>query len=180
MAAIARTPSASLERRDPRAAAHRHRRRCEPQVAFLFPGLGDQYAGMARGLYATTPGSARGSTAARSGSQPLLGLDLREVLFRGRRGEETEGAEPGLDLRAPAAAGDGRGRGAAEALLRADRGRAAGRLRGRVRAGPARLLDWGIRPQAMVGYSLGEYVAACLAGVLSLDDALAWWPAAPG
>ena len=36
----------------------------------------------------------------------------------------------------------------------------------------SRLLDWGIRPQAMVGFSLGEYVAACLAGVLSLDDAL--------
>ena len=36
----------------------------------------------------------------------------------------------------------------------------------------SRLLDWGIRPQAMVGFSIGEYVAACLSGVLSLDDAL--------
>jgi acyl transferase domain-containing protein len=34
------------------------------------------------------------------------------------------------------------------------------------------LQEWGIRPQAMLGYSLGEYVAACLAGVLSLEDAL--------
>ncbi len=32
--------------------------------------------------------------------------------------------------------------------------------------------EWGVRPSAMLGYSLGEYVAACLSGVLSLDDAL--------
>src|ERR1019366_9119371 len=34
-------------------------------------------------------------------------------------------------------------------------------------------MSWGIEPQAMIGHSLGEYVAACLAGVFSMDDALA-------
>jgi acyl transferase domain-containing protein/NAD(P)-dependent dehydrogenase (short-subunit alcohol dehydrogenase family) len=34
------------------------------------------------------------------------------------------------------------------------------------------LIRWGVEPRIMIGYSLGEYVAACLSGVLSLSDAL--------
>ncbi|MGH7782815.1 MAG: acyltransferase domain-containing protein, partial [Candidatus Binatia bacterium] len=35
------------------------------------------------------------------------------------------------------------------------------------------IMDWGLKPQAMIGHSIGEFVAACLADVFSLEDALA-------
>ena len=98
---------------------------------------------------------------------PLLGLDLREVLFGDGRSE------------APAArtslAGllglGGAGQVDAPEALAADSLAQPGVFV--VEYALARLLEsWGIRPDAMVGYSLGEYVAATLAGVLTLPDAL--------
>jgi malonyl CoA-acyl carrier protein transacylase len=35
------------------------------------------------------------------------------------------------------------------------------------------LMKWGVEPSAFVGHSIGEYTAACLAGVFTLEDALA-------
>jgi acyl transferase domain-containing protein len=155
-----------LERRDPRrlltgtAAA-------DPQVAFLFPGLGTEYAGMARGLYRDDAGFRARLDDCAERLAPLLGLDLREVLFP-EAGEED--GETGIDLRALLGRGP-RPSSATEGLLRRTAVSQPAVFAVEY-ALASRLLDWGIRPQAMVGFSLGEYVAACLAGVLSLDDAL--------
>ncbi|HEX5715372.1 MAG TPA: SDR family NAD(P)-dependent oxidoreductase [Thermoanaerobaculia bacterium] len=141
----------------------------ERPVAFLFPGLGDHYAGMARELYRTEPGFRARVDLCCEILRPHLGQDLRSVLY-------PEGAEP-----APAAR---------EGLdLRRMLGRAPEEPAGRDPLGQTALsqpavfvvdyalaglwMDWGIRPWAFIGYSLGEYVAACLAGVMSLEDALA-------
>jgi acyl transferase domain-containing protein len=101
--------------------------------------------------------------------KPHLGIDLREVLF------SPEPWSPSATERKP----DMR------ALLRRSgepRSEAARRLDRTEYAQPAvfvvehalakLLMSWGVRPQAMIGYSVGEYVAACLSGVLRLEDAL--------
>jgi acyl transferase domain-containing protein/acyl carrier protein len=152
---------------DPRAASGRREGAGVPPVVFLFPGLGDQRVGMARELYATETVFREQVDLCADRLAPLLGADLREVMFSG---EERLSAGP--DLRA---------------MLRRESPQnpespAETRLRRTEFAQPAcfvveyalarLLISWGVEPQAMIGYSLGEYVAACLAGVLPLDAAL--------
>ncbi|MFY9825408.1 MAG: amino acid adenylation domain-containing protein, partial [Thermoanaerobaculia bacterium] len=117
-------------------------------VAFLFPGQGAQYLGMGRGLYDSEPAFRADVDLCCRLLLPHLGLDLRRVLF-----EEDDTAE------------------AAERLQNTQLAQAALFV---VSWASARLwMSWGVRPEAMLGHSIGEYVAACLAGVFSLDDALA-------
>jgi acyl transferase domain-containing protein/acyl carrier protein len=141
-------------------------------VVFLLGGVGDQYVEMGLGLYQTEPGFRRVVDRCAELLAPRLGLDLREVLYpRGTRAPELqEPAGEGLDLRSLL-----RRASAPDDLL-------AARLSRTAIAQPALFtieyalaslwMEWGIRPQAMIGHSLGEYVAACLAGVLSLEDTL--------
>ncbi len=141
-----------------------------PPVVFLFPGLGDQYVDMARELYETESAFRAEIDLCAEKLASALGVDLREVMFSTA---PRKAPAAGPDLRAllrPRGEGNG------------DTDPAEARLRRTLYAQPAcfvveyalgRLLfSWGIVPQALLGYSLGEYVAACLAGSLTLDEAL--------
>jgi len=116
-----------------------------PEVVFLFPGQGAQHPGMARGLYRTEPELRAVFDDCAERLAPALGADLRTVLF------SSNGADASLDRTA-----------IAQPALFA------------LEYALARLwMSWGVEPAALIGHSLGEYVAACLAGVMELDDALA-------
>jgi acyl transferase domain-containing protein len=137
-------------------------------VVFLFPGLGDQYVDMGRELYATEPVFREQIDLCAEILTPHLGFDVRQAIFSENPAASRAGQ--GLDLRAllrrDAAPDDP----AAARLARTDVAQPACFA---VEYALARLLmAWGIAPEAMIGYSIGEYVTACLAGVLSLEDAL--------
>jgi len=118
-------------------------------VVFLFSGQGAQHAGMARGLYESEPVFRREVDLCAAALREPLGRDLRELLFPAPGGEEEAGrALERTELAQPA-------------LFTVEY--ALARL----------LMEWGVRPDALLGHSVGEYVAACLAGVFALGDALA-------
>jgi acyl transferase domain-containing protein/acyl carrier protein len=116
------------------------------EFAFLFTGQGSQYPGMAMRLYALAPAFA----AVIDRCDALLGADaqgrtLKSVLAR--TGEETSSALHDTEWTQPALFA--------------------------VELGLVELWRrWGIRPCAAIGHSLGEYAAACAAGVFSLEDGL--------
>ncbi|HEY0781124.1 MAG TPA: type I polyketide synthase, partial [Thermoanaerobaculia bacterium] len=137
-------------------------------VAFVFSGLGEQYPGMAAELYAGEPVFRDELDGCIEMLTPLLGADLRPLLFPAAPAKaESPG---GVDLRRML----GRTPSVASAELGPlDRTALLQPALFAVEYALARLwMAWGVQPQAMIGYSLGEYVAACLAGVLTLPDAL--------
>jgi amino acid adenylation domain-containing protein len=119
-----------------------------PRVAFMFPGQGAQYAGMGRGLYDTEPVFRDEVDGCAALLEPHLGFDIRTIVCAAD--SSAAGAQDSLDQTALAQ----------PALFV-------------VEYATARMWEsWGVQPVAMIGHSIGEYVAACLAGVFSLEDAL--------
>jgi phthiocerol/phenolphthiocerol synthesis type-I polyketide synthase E len=139
-------------------------------VAFLFAGVGDHYPQMGRGLYETEPVFRETVDLCAEILRPHLGADLRDTLYPGDAPADAA-ASAGIDLRAMlgrAAAGPDA---AAERLNGTRMAQAA--LFVTEYALARQWMAWGVAPEAMIGHSLGEYVAATVAGVWSLEDALA-------
>ncbi|URD53862.1 type I polyketide synthase [Chroococcidiopsis sp. CCNUC1] len=118
-------------------------------MIFLFPGQGAQYVQMGRDLYEHEPVFRKWVDRSSELLVPHLGLDLRQSLYPNPDIVET--ASQTLQQTA-----------ISQPALFA------------IEYALAQLWQsWGIRPTAMVGHSIGEYVAATIAGIFSLEDALA-------
>ncbi|MCU0532558.1 MAG: SDR family oxidoreductase [Hydrococcus sp. Prado102] len=142
-------------------------------VAFMFTGLGTHYTNMGWELYQTEPTFREQVDLCCNLLSPLLNLDLRDIIYPDRHqipSSNSTMTQSGLDLR--------------KMLSREEKpaDEATQKLNQTYLTQPAvfvieyalaqLLMAWGIRPVATIGYSIGEYVAACISGVLSLEDAL--------
>jgi phthiocerol/phenolphthiocerol synthesis type-I polyketide synthase E len=119
-----------------------------PTVAFLFPGQGGQRANMCRELYDSERSFRQTVDGCCDSLQAALGLDLRGILYP-TPGRESQAEE---QLNATALA--------QPAIFVI--GFALAQL----------WKSWGIQPAALSGHSIGEFVAAVLADVMSLEDGL--------
>ncbi len=113
-------------------------------VTFMFSGQGSQHPGMAQGLYQTQPVFRQQMDFCNDFLSRELGCDLRGVLAS-QNGDSKVLYQTRI----------------AQPALFA------------IEYSLARMwMSWGVLPDAMIGHSIGEYVAACLAGVFSPEDAL--------
>lgn len=115
-----------------------------PHVGFLFTGQGSQYPGMARAFYETQPAFRAALDECAGLLEPVLPEPLANLLF------PDHPASSRLDDTAITQ----------PALFAVEYAMA------------AMWQSWGIKPTVVMGHSIGEYVAACVAGILTLPDAL--------
>lgn len=119
-----------------------------PRLVFLFPGQGSQHPGMARGLCDALPAFREAFSQCLDAAPDALADTLRRLLTQADPGDEE-----------------------AAALL-AETRHAQPALFAVSHALGAWLDSLGLRPQAMIGHSIGEYAAACHAGVMDVADAM--------
>ncbi|MEK9655500.1 MAG: acyltransferase domain-containing protein, partial [Halieaceae bacterium] len=141
------------------------------KLAMMFAGVGDQYHNMGFGLYTSNDAFRGAFDRCASHLETRLDLDIRSKLFTGPQNVSESG--PVIDLRAML------GRpGTSVPALAAPMDELASTevVQPLMFAfGYALAMMWkriGISPDLLIGYSVGEYVAACLAGIFSPEDAV--------
>ncbi|MFT5193588.1 MAG: amino acid adenylation domain-containing protein [Candidatus Promineifilaceae bacterium] len=120
----------------------------EPEIVFMFPGQGAQFVGMGRELYQNEPVFTNALDQCADILQPYLGLDMRSILYP----ENSDDPEAAHQLKQTGLA--------QPAIFMVSYAQA------------MLWQSWGIAPDLMVGHSVGEFAAATLAGIFSLQDAL--------
>ena len=140
--------AAQLEANDPRRAFTHSTLSEAPDHVFMFPGGGAQYAGMARDLYETEPVFAEWMDKGLEILAPKLDYDIRALWL------------PELD--AIEAAGEALKKPSVQLPLIMITEYALAQL----------WMSWGVQPTALVGHSMGENTAACVAGVMSFEDCI--------
>jgi len=127
-------------------------------VIFMFPGLGSHYVNMGLELYQTEGFFRREMDHCFDILKPILEVDVKEILYPQEKSTQTPGHKKNNHLHL--SPGIHQNEIAQVAVFIFEY--ALARL----------LMHWGIEPQAMIGYSFGEYVAACIGGVFSIEEAL--------
>ena len=138
----------ALRAREPKRVLTKRVAPAEAALAFMFPGQGVQCVNMGKGLYNEQSFFHHQISECAEVLLPALGLDFRALLYPDSATREFAEQQINRTL-------------ITQPLLFA------------LEYSLARLWSqWGVEPRFMIGHSLGEYVAACLAGVLSRNDAL--------
>ena len=163
-----REAAAALERRHPRLLTSR----ATPglPVTFMFSGLGDQQLNMGRRLYRVERHFTRELDRCARLLLPMLGLDLRQALYP--EGDQTPDAAAPDDQPTTPRWPFGGGAHEQPRTVLDDTAVAHAALFSLGHALARMWIAHGLEPREMIGYSIGEYVAACVAGIFTLEDAL--------
>lgn len=139
---------AAMESLDPKRVLNSVQESTGRDSIFMFSGQGSQYVNMCLEIYQKEPVFKQTVDRCADFLKAKLPIDLRQVLFPSEMSlEEAETLLGQTSFTQPALF-------AVEYAL------------------TKLWMGWGIKPHSMIGHSIGEYVAACLAGVFSLEDAL--------
>ncbi|HEY1803824.1 MAG TPA: beta-ketoacyl synthase N-terminal-like domain-containing protein [Terracidiphilus sp.] len=133
-----------LSRSDNRRLTTRFEEAVSRPVVFMFSGQGSQHLGMARWLYETVPVFRSSLDHCAALLRDEIHCDLRNILYSPE----------------------------AQSSLLAETRLAQPALFAVEYSLSKMWMTWGVQPESMIGHSIGEYVAACLAGVFSLEDGL--------